>query len=146
MWVSIVVLGTVFAVLTGPQGPLGAFWGAVPAAELGIADGTLLALIAYGVVEAIGFGLGVAWFVTATPMFKRGALAVAAYLSIGWMLVSWFPHGALHQVLGHDDFVGLAAIEWGFHATMLVAAVIVGSYLWRAGAVVDSDPEWRSRA
>ncbi|WP_277212439.1 hypothetical protein [Isoptericola croceus] len=145
-WTGIAAIGALLALVTSPQGPLGGFWGAPSVDELGIQGGALAALLAYGLLEAVGFGLGLAWLFTATPMLKLGPLARATYVSMAWLLVSWYPHGALHQKLDHHDWAGLARIEWGFHATMVVAAIIVGNYLWRAGAVDGSAPARESRA
>lgn len=130
-WVAITLAGTVFAVLVGAQGPLGGFWGAPSSADLGI-DGALLgAFVGYGVIEALGFGLGIAWLVNGRSMLRRGGLAVAAYAAIGWALVSWFPHGALHQSIDEHDYGALIRIEYGFHATVLLAVAVVAAYVWR---------------
>ena len=58
----------------------------------------------------------------------RGASS-AAHLAVGWALVSWFPHGAFHQSTVHDNWVGLATIEYGFHFTMLIAGLVVARHL-----------------
>jgi hypothetical protein len=130
--VAIALVGTALAVLTGAQGPLGGFWGAPSSTELGI-DGALLgAFVGYGVIEALGFGLGIAWLVNGRSMLGRGGLAAATYVAIGWALVSWFPHGALHQSIDEHDYGALIRIEYGFHATMLLAAAVVAVYVWRS--------------
>ncbi len=46
------------------------------------------------------------------------------YLSIGWLLISWWPHGHQHQHNG-DDMQGLLYKEYGFHATLMLAGLIV---------------------
>ncbi len=52
------------------------------------------------------------------------ARAWAMYLSIGWLLVSWWPHGHLHQHNGHD-VQGLLYIEYGFHVAPMLAGLVV---------------------
>ena len=48
----------------------------------------------------------------------------AMYLSIGWLLVSWWPHSHLHQVVG-EDLQELLYIEYGFHVTTIICAVVL---------------------
>ncbi len=48
----------------------------------------------------------------------------AMYLSIGWLLVSWWPHSHLHQVVG-ENLQGLLYIEYGFHVTTIIGAVVL---------------------
>ena len=70
-------------------------------------------------VTCLTFGLGVAFLLFGLPVVLRVSAdwklrAWLAYLSIGWLLVSWWPHGHLHQHNGHD-VQGLLYIEYGFH-------------------------------
>jgi hypothetical protein len=51
-------------------------------------------------------------------------IAWAMYLSIGWLLVSWWPHGHLHQVMG-ENLQGLLYIEYGFHVTAIIAGLVL---------------------
>jgi hypothetical protein len=51
-------------------------------------------------------------------------MAWALYLSIGWLLASWWPHGHLHQVVG-ENLQGLLYIEYGFHVTLIIGAVVL---------------------
>jgi hypothetical protein len=46
------------------------------------------------------------------------------YLSIGWLLISWWPHGHLHQHSG-NDVQGLLYIEYGFHVAPMLAGLVV---------------------
>ena len=48
----------------------------------------------------------------------------AMYLSIGWLLVSWWPHSHLHQVVG-ENLQRLLYIEYGFHVTTIIGAVVL---------------------
>jgi uncharacterized membrane protein YeiH len=58
-------------------------------------------------------------------------LTVAAYVSIVFMLVSWWPHDNMHRVLSHHDLAGLARIEYAFHVTSIAAAATVGLFFLR---------------
>ena len=62
--------------------------------------------------------------------FRSPAAAVGAtwrawaiYLSVGWFLVSWWPHDNLHIHNG-DDLQGLY-IEYGFHVTLMLAGIVL---------------------
>ncbi len=81
------------------------------------------------VVTCLTFGLGVSFLLFGLPVV-RGASADSMvrawliYLSIGWLLISWWPHGHLHQHNGHD-LQGLLYIEYGFHVLPMLAGLIV---------------------
>lgn len=91
--------------------------------------------------EALALGLGVSFLLFGYGPVSRAAggstaWAWAMYLSIGWLLVSWWPHDNMHIHNG-DDLQGLLYIEYGFHVTLMAAgAVIAYSFLTmlRAGA------------
>jgi hypothetical protein len=96
--------------------------------------------IGIGAVESIAFGAGLAFLVVGYDAMRRAPvapwLAVAAYLSIAFMLLSWWPHDNMHRVLGHGDFAGLARIEYTFHLPLIVAAGFVALYLLRTTAAL----------
>ena len=46
------------------------------------------------------------------------------YLSIGWLLVSWWPHDNLHMHVGEDP-QGLLLLTYGFHLTLLLAGLVL---------------------
>ena len=48
----------------------------------------------------------------------------AAYLAIGWLLVSWWPHDNMHIHNG-NDLQGLLYIEYGFHVTLMIAGLVL---------------------
>ncbi len=131
-WIGVTLAGAVVAILFSPNGPLGGFWGAQPTP--GLEGGVFGALVVYSVLEALVFGLGIAWLAFGRRVMTDGAWAGAAHLAVGWALVSWFPHGSFHQSITHDNWAGLAAIEYGFHLTMLVAGVVVARHLYVTGA------------
>ena len=132
-WVLVTIVGAFIAMTFGPQGPAGGFWGATPGEELGITGGLAAAFMGYGLIEAIAFGFGLAWlaFGRSTIRDSHRPGAMAAYLAVGWGLVSWWPHGGLHQGIGEHNPTALIGIEFGFHATMILAAAVIASYVWR---------------
>ena len=85
-------------------------------------------------VTCLTFGLGVSFHLFGWPVVRRVSAdwrfrAWYMYVSFGWLLVSWWPHGHLHQHYGHD-LQGLLYIEYGFHvAPMLAGLVVAYSFL-----------------
>ncbi len=130
-WIAVTVVVGVAVVLLGPQGPLGGFWGAEGEDPTG---GALAALVVYSILEAAVFGLGVAMALFGRPLLKQlGAgerLTRVTFVAIVWALVSWWPHGSFHQAIEENNFGALAAIEWGFHATMLVCGLVIARFFW----------------
>jgi len=87
--------------------------------------------IAISAVEALLFGVGVAFLVFGRRLLStdRSKLAVAAFAAIAWSLLSWWPHDNFHRVT--HDWYGLAAIEVAFHVTLIASIVVVAAYFLR---------------
>jgi hypothetical protein len=94
--------------------------------------GLLPWLIVPAAFEALSFGAGVAFLVTAGRALvrsaKRDGLALTAYAFAGWALLSWTPHSNMHRV--NTTFEGLILIDWVFHLTLIVGAAVIGTYLY----------------
>lgn len=143
LYASIIVAGAVLALAVGPQTPIGAaLW--PPAAEGPDPSGALLAgFVAYGIYSAVGFGVGAALVVALAR--RTGHLArarrhgVMSVVALGWLTMSWIPHDNLHMMVGTDP-VGLLALEWGFHGTLILAATIVATYLVRTWPAPHESP------
>ena len=89
-----------------------------------------------GALESISFGIGIAfllfgWRYARSAKTKFGNMAIATFLSIAWMLISWWPHDNMHRVNGMDNFSGLLRIEYIFHLTLVLAGFIVACFFWR---------------
>jgi hypothetical protein len=82
-------------------------------------------------VEALLFGVGVAFVIFGRRWLgaDRSRLATAAFVAIAWTLVSWWPHDNFHRV--SHDWYSLAAIEVGFHLTLIASIVIIALYFLR---------------
>lgn len=132
-WIIVIVAGTIVGILFGPNGPLGGFWGAEDNAT-DPTGGALAALIVASIVESIAFGVGLAWIAFGWPMVRRISrpLAAPAFVAIAWALVSWAPHSAFHQSIAEGNWNGLAAVEWGFHVTLVIGAFVVAAFVWQA--------------
>lgn len=84
---------------------------------------------ALAAINAMALGLGVAFLAFGLPTMRRLApvgrgRAVAAYLAVAWLLMSWFPHGGLHASNGMDTGA-LLWIEYGFHLPLIVAPLVL---------------------
>jgi len=126
-WVKVLLVTVVVAIPAMLTGPI--IW--PPPADLGVAPtaGQIPFFIVLAVIEAITLGLGVSFLLFGfVPL--RHALGGsswrtwAAYLSIGWFLVSWWPHNNMHTHNGMD-LQGLLYIEYGFHLTLMVAGLVL---------------------
>ena len=125
-WLGVAVLTVVLAIPALMLGPV--IW---PPAMTGMppTPGQIPFLIFEQFFEALALGLGVSFLVFGAPMVRRAAPSLRLrawlmYLSIGWALVSWWPHGNLHVSNG-DDMQRLLYIEYGFHVTLIIAAAIL---------------------
>lgn len=119
--------GLVVAIVFGPDGPLGGFWR--PAEGAPEPSGLLIpGFIAVAIAEGLALGTALAVFVFGRPWFTAlvGAsrFATAAWLATVWLLGSWWPHTAVHRLVG-EDLGGLLAAEWIFHVSSMVAMAIV---------------------
>ncbi|MBI2056610.1 MAG: hypothetical protein HYT37_04535 [Candidatus Sungbacteria bacterium] len=126
-FVMITIVCALFALAMGRI-----FWPPSPLLPMPSA-GQMPFFIIISAVEAIAFGVGVAFLalmrqsLQSMPggQFKK---ALAGYISIGWLLVSWWPHDNLHLHIGHD-IQKLLYIEYGFHVTLVVAGLVL-AYLF----------------
>jgi hypothetical protein len=87
--------------------------------------------IAISALESLLFGIGVAFLLFGRRWLVADGtrLALAAYLAIAWSLLSWWPHDNLHRVT--HDWAGLAAIEVGFHVTLIASITVIAAYFLR---------------
>ncbi len=135
-WLKYLIVTVLVAIPAVPLGQM--IW--PPAAESGdghtamaMAAYQLVLFIVFSIIEALALGLGVAFLVFGLPLARRlagnsGWLSWAVYLSIGWSLVSWWPHDGFHRSGPSID--ALLALEYGFHATLIAGgAVLVYAFI-----------------
>lgn len=127
-WVTVTLVLAVIAFLASPNGPLGAFWRPSPDFPQPT-DAQLPLFMLLNAVEALAFGFGIAFLIFGYPLVRTvlpaaSGLTLATYLSIAWLLISWWPHDSLHLTNG-TNMSGLLAIEYGFHFTIMVVGVIL---------------------
>jgi len=125
-WIKVALVTALFAVPAMALGQV--IWPAHPGSPEPSA-GQLPFFIFLAVFEAVAFGLGISFLLFGFPALLRLARgsrlrAWAMYLSVGWFLVSWWPHDNLHLHNGFD-LQGLLYIEYGFHVTLIIGAVVL---------------------
>jgi hypothetical protein len=80
-------------------------------------------------MESVLFGLGISFLLFGLPAVRRvsadsKARARAMYLSIGWLMISWWPYDHL-LISNGNNLQGLLFIEYGFHFTLMIAALVL---------------------
>ena len=97
-------------------------------------------LLFLNLVQATVLGLGVSFLVFGLPVMRRVSpdskvRAWAMYLSIAYLMVSWWPHINMHVHNGPDDLQGLIYIDYLFHLPSMIAALVLAycffSLLWK---------------
>jgi hypothetical protein len=105
-------------------------WQDVPGAA-GPPTPLLPVFVLVSALEALLFGAGVAFVIFGRRWLDvdRSKLATASFIAIAWTLVSWWPHDNFHRVT--HDWYSLAAIEIGFHVTLIAAIAVIAAYFVR---------------
>jgi hypothetical protein len=93
-----------------------------------------------GIVEAVAFGLGVAFLIFGYRLVEQTGVAPLAawggYLGIAWSLVNWWAHDGFHRVTGLN-YEGLIRIEYGFHFTLIVGAAFTAYFFLSVAGVAS---------
>jgi hypothetical protein len=123
LWAKVAIITLIIAVPAWVLGPV--IW---PPLGMGPSPTQMPYFMFEAFVEALALGLGVSFLIFGLPIVRRveSSLRLRAwliYLSIGWALVSWWPHGSLHMSNG-DDMQRLLYIEYGFHVTLVLSAAV----------------------
>jgi hypothetical protein len=92
-------------------------------------EGQIPFLVGLSVAEAVALGVGVVFLLSGWRFAERPTalspwLRWASYLSVGWLLVSWWPHDNLHIHYALDMWP-LIAIEYVFHVSLMVCGAIL---------------------
>jgi hypothetical protein len=119
-WVTLVVAAPAFA-LSPTLFP--------PSPEMAPTAAERPLFIVLGAVYALALGLGVAFLAFGLPMVRRlvrsgPGRVIAVYLTIAWLLVSWYPHGGLHASVGMNTG-SLLWVEYSFHVPLILAPLLL---------------------
>ena len=87
------------------------------------------------IVESLLFGFGISFLFLALPYIRNApkvkkARTIWAFISLEWLLLSWWPHDNLHMHIGLD-LERLLGIEYGFHLTIMIATLIIANYFYK---------------
>ncbi len=78
------------------------------------------------VIPALAFGAGVAFLLYGRALLdgvQSGALGRGAFISIGWLLMNWWPHSNFHRVaVGWNEIL---LVDLLFHTTVILAGGVV---------------------
>lgn len=83
--------------------------------------------------EAVMFGLGISLLVFGWPLAKQAQNPKEekwVLVSLAWLLANWWPHVNLHRSWG-DDIPAIIKIDYAFHVTAIIAALIIARAIWK---------------
>ena len=89
----------------------------------------LFVILAVG--DALFLGLGMAFLIFGYPVLRRVSpesrvRAWAMFVSVGYLLVSWWPHLNMHAANGLD-LGGLLVIDYVFHLPLQIAGAVLAT-------------------
>ena len=121
-WIKVLFVTLLFGVPAFIAGPL--IW--PPAVAPG--SNLLPFFLFLAGAESLTFGLGAAFLIFGWPQLRQRAggsrlLTWAMFISIAWLLISWWPHDKLHA--SNKTLEGLLFIEYGFHLTLFIGGAIL---------------------
>jgi hypothetical protein len=123
-WIKVLVVTLVVAVPALLLGPV-----IFPPADVGVEPtaGQMPFFLFLALTDALLLGLGVSFLLFGFPVMRRVSpdsrlRAWTMYLSIGYLMVSWWPHLNMHASNG-IDLQGLLYIDFIFHLPLEVAGV-----------------------
>jgi hypothetical protein len=143
LWIKVLFVTLLFGVPAFIVGPL--IWPPAVAPESNLLPFFLFLSCA----ESLIFGLGAAFLIFGWPQLRQRAggsrlLTWAMFISIAWLLISWWPHDKLHAFNKTQE--GLLFIEYGFHLTLFIGAAILAYGFIRLLVLVREAPLSSSEA
>jgi hypothetical protein len=126
-WVAVLVLTLIIAVPAFLLNPI--VWPPPPAGPAPTAA-QLPYLIALDVMQSVFLGLGISFLLFGLPIMRRispdsKTRAWAMYPSIGWLMVSWWPHISMHVHNAPDNLQGLIYIDYLFHVPLMITVTVL---------------------
>ena len=126
-WVKVLLITLILGIPAFILGPI--LW--PPSPDIKPTPAQLPFFIFLSVIEAAVFGLGIAFIFFGWPFVnkvsKSKGLSAAAFVSLSWLLVSWWPHDNSHIHNGMNA-QGLLYIDYTFHVTIIAASLILAYY------------------
>ena len=138
-WVKVLLVTVVVAIPAFILGPI--IW--PPAEGSPSPTATQIPFLLFlNLVQAIVLGLGVSFLAFGLSVMRRispdsKVRAWAMYLSIAYLMISWWPHINMHVHNAPDNLQGLIYIDYLFHLPSMIAALVLAycffSLLWERG-------------
>jgi hypothetical protein len=125
-WVKVLLVTILVAILAFMLGPI--IW--PPAEGSPSPTATQIPFLLFlNLVQATVLGLGVSFFAFGLPVMRRVSpdskvRAWAMYLSIAYLMISWWPHINMHVHNG-TGLQGLIYIDYLFHLPSMTAALVL---------------------
>jgi hypothetical protein len=94
--------------------------------------------------ECLSFGFGIAFLLFGYPLVRSVGsgrfTSWSGYLGIAWFALNWWPHESFHRTTLSTNFDKQIWIQFGFHLSLIVAAVLVARFFVEAarGAAVTA--------
>ena len=126
-WLPVVVLTAIIAVPAFLVNPI--VWAPAPDGPVPTAA-QIPYLVAMDAMQAIFLGLGVSFLLFGLPIMRNispdsKTRAWAMYLSIAWLMISWWPHIGMHVHNSPDNLQGLIYIDYLFHVPLMIAGAVL---------------------
>jgi hypothetical protein len=125
-WMKVAIVTAIVAVPAFVSGPI-----LFPPADTGVEPtaGQMPFFLFLAVGDAVLLGLGVSFVLFGLSVIRKVSpdsklRAWAMYLSIGYLMISWWPHLNMHAHNGMD-LHGLLIIDFLFHLPLEVAGVVL---------------------
>jgi hypothetical protein len=126
-WLPVLMLTLIIAVPAFLVNPI--IWSPAPGGPAPTAA-QIPYLIALDVMQAVFLGLGVAFLIFGLPIMRSispdsKVRAWAMYLSIAYLMISWWPHIGMHVHNSPDNLQGLIYIDYFFHVPLMIAGAVL---------------------
>jgi len=127
-WVAVLLITLIVAVPAFMLGPI--IWPPAPAPPTSAPIPYFLAMDVLKAVFAVFLGLGVSFLIFGLPVIRRispdsKTRVGAMYLSIGYLMVSWWPHINMHAHNAPEDLQGLLYIRHLFHVPLIISGAVL---------------------
>ena len=135
-WLKVLLITLVFGIPAFILGPV--IW--TPSPDIKPTPAQLPFFIFLSLIESLLFGLGISvifygWKLVQKVPQQIKNKTVAAFISLSWLLVSWWPHDNSHIHNGMNA-QGLLYIDYIFHVTLIAASLVLVYYLYTLKAFI----------
>lgn len=81
-------------------------------------------------LDSLLLGAGIAFIAFGWPAVRRAAAesrvrALAIYVTLAWLMVSWYPHIGLHASAFGSNFFGILVTDYIFPVPLVIAPLVL---------------------